>query len=227
MAPTGPVLPVCRRSIRPGSWPAARCRTGSPACRRCAGSGGARCPAALPVRSAVGDRGQERPRPLADVQRRRHDVHRPAAQDGDRRQRLVAEGPPQRGHRLVQRAVAAVHADDGRRLAVQTRRRSLSSSASDFGASTRPRSPISAWNSAAMRGSRRLARDRGLTMTATVSLTRRRSRRRLRRRLADSPDSAAHLRRSLHVILGYQRSNTSVICRACFSFEMLNDDCLR
>src|SRR6185312_14385030 len=28
-------------------------------------------------------------------------------------------------------------------------------------------------------------------------------------------------------ILGYQRSNTSAIWRACFSFEMLNDDCLR
>src|SRR5262252_1866416 len=37
-----------------------------------------------------------------------------------------------------------------------------------LGANTRPRSPTSAWKSAAIRGLRRFARDRGLTMTAIM-----------------------------------------------------------
>src|SRR5262245_5950576 len=43
-----------------------------------------------------------------------------------------------------------------------------SSSSMLLGAKMRPRSPTIAWNSAAMRGLRRFARDRGLTMTAII-----------------------------------------------------------
>src|SRR4051794_623691 len=68
------------------------------------------------------------------------------------------------------------------------------SSSSVFGAYTRPRSPTTAWNSAAMRGFRRFARERGLTMTAITRrrLLRRRwgRRRRWRRLLPAAPRSS-------------------------------------
>jgi hypothetical protein len=44
---------------------------------------------------------------------------------------------------------------------------------------------------------------------------------------ASSPSPSAAVPWATSEILGYQLSNTSTICRACFSFEMLNDDCLR
>ena len=47
-----------------------------------------------------------------DAERARDGVHRAAAQDGDRRQRLVAVGADHRRQRVVQRAVAAGDAED-------------------------------------------------------------------------------------------------------------------
>ena len=139
---------------------------------------------------------------------------------------------PQRRHRSMQGAVAAVDGDQRRGLGAQRRHLAVQLLEA-CGANTR-----------ALPGDERLELRRDPRVAPVCPRPRvdedARSGSARRRARAVVPAVvgavvvaravvARHPRRlrSLPAILGYQRSNTSAIWRACFSFEMLKEDCLR
>ena len=161
----------------------------------------------------------------ADAQRRADHVHRSAAEDGDGGDRRVAEGQPQRGHRAMKRAVAAVHGDDRRRVGAQ-RDRFVGQLFQRLGGEHAAVSPEQCLELrrhpgvASVRARARVdeERDRGQSSPPGPSSP-----------LSSSPGASASAAAAsaAAAILGYHCSNTSAIWRACFSFEMLNEDCLR
>ena len=175
------------------------------------------------------DRAQIGGRLSPDAEGRADHVHRPAPQDGDGRERRLAEGLAQGGHGPVKRAVAAVDGDDRRGRGAEAHRH-LVQLLERLGGEHAPvlaeqclelrRRP----GVAPVRARARVQEERdgvqssppGASSPPSSSL--------------ESPAASAISAVTSAVtsaILGYQRSNTSAIWRACFSFEMLNDDCFR
>jgi hypothetical protein len=118
-----------------------------------------------------------------------------------------------------------VHRDHGRRVGAQIRRgpvqllERLGRQHPPFGADQRLKLRGDA-RVAAVRAGARVDQDRdgGQSLPPASSLG-------ASSVSSDPPSSPSAAATS--AILGYQFSNTSTIWRACFSFEMLNDDCLR
>ena len=189
--------------------------------RSSSGDAPARTSAARPLRNGDG-----RSRMPSDDA---HHVHGPAAQDRQRRDRIVAKGAPECGHRPVQRPVATVNGDDRGGRSVQQRGRLVqlvqrlgrqhAARIADDGLKLgcHPRvAPVGAGP--------RVDDDRDHSSSpASPSAP----------SPSSAPPAAAPAASSAassavsSAILGYHCSNTSAIWRACFSFEMLKDDCLR